>query len=359
MAYTVTITAYTGGAAVDVTSLIVGSSFRIALKRGRILHTCNFTFRGTITPGLEAVVKVVDGATTVFQGPWRTRTRRSQRRSSLIYTDVAAVGFGAILDDSSLGILGAGIRSSETDRARIVGFITDAISQGQMTTGAISTATTFIASTVTMDAKNYGQQSIAQGIADICSETGAEWYVDDIRKVHYFVGNEGLTAPFGLSDSPNGTTTFAFDNFSWVDDSQEIKNEANTINATLGSEGANNPTSQTAYGKKTAAWISPDANTSAQMLAAVTAYVARLKDPVETISLTCYRAGIMPGMSVAITHSGFGLSASSRSVAEVDISAVSPLQLKYDVSFGDPRPDVAEIVQRMIAAAGPNMAPTR
>ncbi len=128
---------------------------------------------------------------------------------------------------------------------------------------------------------NFENSSLRRAIDELAAVEGRKWYVDSDKRLHYFAST-GETAPFGLSDSPNQTTTFDYGNLEYTTD------ENGDITGTL----------------------------------------------------KCWRGGLYAGMAVAITCASIGWSAQSYIITEVDTRLVSgslsntDIIAEYTVSFG-------------------------
>ncbi len=128
---------------------------------------------------------------------------------------------------------------------------------------------------------NFENSSLRRAIDELAAVEGRKWYVDSDKRLHYFAST-GETAPFGLSDSPNQTTTFDYGNLEYtIDENGDI-----------------------------------------------------------TGTLKCWMGGLYAGMAVAITCAKVGWAAQSYIITEVDTRLISgslsntDIIAEYTVSFG-------------------------
>lgn len=59
----------------------------------------------------------------------------------------------------------------------------------------------------------------------ISNQTGAIWYIDSSKKLHY-QKVESLTPPWGFADKPNNTTTYGFREMQFIEDATRVANDA-------------------------------------------------------------------------------------------------------------------------------------
>jgi hypothetical protein len=331
----------------DVANDLQASTLRISMKRGRQPGTCTFTVRdfgaGYDFP-LEGRVIVFDGGTRVFEGRLRDRVRRDTTRVGQKLWDLSAISYTGLAEDVGVPIAPFN-RPAESDAARVTFLV--------QTYGApaLDNVTVLAYGGYSLPASDMRPGSLASMLDQVASLTNGYWYVDNSRIVHYVAAGstEGLTAPFSLSDTPNNSTSFGYDGFQIRESSSQLKTDVRfdslrlTYSKTLADASAFG-----AYGHKYLYLADESLSTTAMVDQAVTAYLAGLKDPTYTITLNCYRGGLLPGQNVTIVHSGWGINAAYE-VAGVDISVVSPSRLRYAMTFGDNQPDIANTLQQIAA----------
>ncbi len=66
--------------------------------------------------------------------------------------------------------------------------------------------------------------TLTAAITAVLAFSGGVFYVDDFKDLHTFVATENLTAPFALSDNPDGVTNFGYNSFRYPADSVDLRN---------------------------------------------------------------------------------------------------------------------------------------
>ena len=183
----------------------------------------------TLVPGVWQDVSITMDGTAIFGGKI-TNVSSSTLRSSgdaAVYA-VEAFSWGIVLE-----------RTTANDAYRD-------ISDGQLITTLVAKylpvydATTYVEDAgITFVRRVVSRRSIADVLREMCLLTGYSWYVDADKAVHYFPDLTNA-APFGLSDAPNNTTSFAF-----AKGSLAIREDATTIRNQIYVYGGNEPQPRT------------------------------------------------------------------------------------------------------------------
>jgi hypothetical protein len=145
-----------------------------------------------------------------------------------------------------------------------------------------------------LTAINFQNTSLRRAIDNMAAIEERKWYVDADLQLHYFAST-GETAPFGLSDSPDDSTTYGYGNLEYTEDT----------NGDISG------------------------------------------------SLRCWQHGLFAGMVVGITNSVLSWSAESYLINEVDIKIVSgdvsntDIVIEYVINFGTlPRSQITNEIIR-------------
>lgn len=85
------------------------------------------------------------------------------------------------------------------------------------------TTATYIEESVTFDRLVANRWTLRRLLDTLSASSGFDWYVDYDKKLHYFA-KETNAAPFGLSTSPDGSTTYPFKMKSYKSDATKIIN---------------------------------------------------------------------------------------------------------------------------------------
>jgi hypothetical protein len=89
-------------------------------------------------------------------------------------------------------------------------------------------ATTYVSSLATLTSVPISRKTIKEALNFICGLTGADWYVDYDKKLHYFK-SEDTAAPFGFSDQPDLVTAYPYSGFTKSDDGSGIFNVVEVV----------------------------------------------------------------------------------------------------------------------------------
>lgn len=195
----------------------------------------------------------------------------------------------------------------------------------------------------------------------ICELTGGEWRVDYTGNLRYYASG-AIAAPFGLSDEPNGTTTFPHGITSLNRDFRAAANRI-TVLGGLTSGGAeitstaNSLESQGKYSRIISATVT-DRNifdqTGADLRAATE--LAQRAFPATTGTLKTYKDGLDVGQSITITNKPYGISQSFliRSIRvsfirggdALDLGDGTEYRSEYDIGFGDKQSSLVSSLRR-------------
>ena len=89
-------------------------------------------------------------------------------------------------------------------------------------------ASTYVSELDTLTSVTLGRKLLKDALNFICGLTGADWYVDYDKKLHYFK-SEDISAGFSFSDSPDLATTYPYYNLVKIDDGSGIFNVVEVI----------------------------------------------------------------------------------------------------------------------------------
>ncbi len=196
--------------------------------------------------------------------------------------------------------------------------------------------------------------TLAEFMDEICQQTGGSWYVDYAKALHYFLV-ESEAAPFGISDVPDGTTTFLYDQLVLSEDSIDLKNAVLYIpgKADEPQPGDAVPTWYTDddsiaevaaasgdNGRRETS-VRDDQIMSQETLDAYGAAFLAANGKKRTGSFICYQPGLRAGMTVPITSADEGLVAepfsivSVRTRLELPGTALADSAPVFEVAIGD------------------------
>lgn len=330
---------------VDITSNVDQSGIEISNRSFEQVATLRFRITDktkTISVLPEHVIRLTENGTEIFEGLARVVTKTDDGvKGYRVYT-VEAQDYTSLLDDD---VIETAVRSdTETDGDRVVWLLTTYGTKG--VTAALSPTGFVTAQLATMPGgsdgrpeQDFGGKTVRQALEDIATIAGATFYVDFDKNLHWF-SSESNAAPFNLSDTPNGTTTFAYREFSYPEDSVALVNSVLVIGANA-SDGSGalkvwreDATSIATYGRRRGVIQDPNVTSTDQANAVGDAYLAENAYPQVQGSLVTYKSGLRAGMTVQITNSLWGITAQTVTITEVTTRILRSDQAEYRISFG-------------------------
>ncbi|MBA2238819.1 MAG: hypothetical protein H0W24_09025, partial [Lysobacter sp.] len=354
MAWTLTV----GGT--DITNRVRRGSIRIQQRAYRTSTTMSFDVEDanrSVTVNPEAEVILLENTTRQFAGNVRVRNRTHRGHTLSRVYDVTCQDFTALLSDD---VIQSGARNVvETDKARISWLITTFGSKG------VTAGTGVIQNVASMPAQDFSGMTLHEALTEVAKFSWARFYVDYNKDLKYTKTSVG-TAPFNLSDTPNGSTTFGYQEFSIEEDTTDLVNSVLVIGegVSLFREDA---TSITTYGRRRTVLEDREITTTTDANTRGDAFVAARAYPASEGSVVIDRAGVTAGMTIQITNSGLGISAQTFTISamETTFSDIDPLP-RYELTFGrTPRSlastvgsahEAAQAALRAIAATGEPVA---
>jgi hypothetical protein len=186
-------------------------------------------------------------------------------------------------------------------------------------------------------------RTLAEFMDELCRQTGGSWYVDYSRHLHYFI-TESEVAPFGISDTPDGVTTFGFDQLTYPEDSLELKNAVFYIPGTGGDavatwyeDAASIAEVAARFGDdgRREASVRDDAITSQAVLDEFGAAFLTANGKKRAGSFVCYEPGLRGGMTFELTVADEGLDAEEFRIQSVVTSLQGADTPVFTVNYGD------------------------
>jgi len=192
------------------------------------------------------------------------------------------------------------------------------------------------------------QKTPRQVLEELSEYTGAEWYVNADKNLHYSQPGHDFNG-FGFSDTPNYTTTFPIDaQTAYTKDAIQIINRCTLLGAVVGSDRLsvvyNDPFSQSIYGLQPTTLIDEQATNAQVAILRAKAVVEENKAPKESITLTTRRDGLILGAMLSIKHTAYGING-NYIIREMAISQETKSVTKYDLTLGPPEADVMRLLK--------------
>lgn len=220
------------------------------------------------------------------------------------------------------------------------------------------------AGTIVTQIANVGEievkdQRIRDVFDQVCELTGSEWAVSYDGKLNYYkIGS--IVAPFGLSDTPNGTTMMPYRLEDYARDFADAANRVLVLGGLTegGSEiraTAENGASQGAYGVLSITLVDRNITDSTTAAVWATTEVAQRSFPRPTVKASLIVPGLGRGMTVAVEAAKYSL-AGSLVLRSLEIAIAAPDRsrpvvpghvLKYTATLGARPPDMVYTLRRM------------
>lgn len=281
-------------AGVDRTAIVEHDSIRITQLAASFTFTAELRIFDedadvSITAGSHLAadeITIVDGATTFFGG-------------FIANQDISSAGGGS--RHLNLQCQGYGILLNEVyvEYEEYTGD-SDADVIDDLFTTYLSTidSTTEVATIVDPLDILFTEMTLAEVMEAICQRTGARYYIDNDKVLHYFA-DEGNDAGFDLSDEPNDVTSFAyFNDPEKREDASAIVNRVRVIGADNFAVVRNDAASQASYGIRAAIVTDQSLDTTAEMEERGDAVLDKHKDPRVTFRVRTYHDGAVAGNEI-------------------------------------------------------------
>lgn len=213
---------------VDLSVTIDGNEVKTEILDGRIVYrdllgaladSWNFTLIDpAVTPNDWDEVIVYDGATKLLGGyiVEIVKRRIDRNNSKSIMYRIHCGSYAARLERTRIKEEFA----NKTDAYIIDDVLTEHASWLD--------GTTHVNEVKTYVNKRFNRVSVYQAIDNLAEEAGANWYVDEDKKLHFFLSEEGL-APFDISDSPDYSTTYSASNIEIITDGSGVCNKVEVV----------------------------------------------------------------------------------------------------------------------------------
>jgi len=287
------ITAY-----VDVRSLSIEE-----VATGGLVATCRFTVRdhsGTVTIDEKDTVDIDDDGTTIFAGEV---VEIADGQEGITKT------WGVVCQDNNI-LLDETVVESESYEATV----SDAFILGDAVDGLFPQyrsdidSTTYVATVDgSMEAVEFAGMTLRECLDDLCRRTGARYYVDYDKNLHYFA-TEVNAAGFSLSTSPNGTTSFGFGGFRRTRSAARLANKVFVLGKEVSNWISDNDSIVT-YGERHAVSRDERITTAQGITDRGNAILDRYDLPRSSYELWTEKDGLRAGMSVALVNATWGINA--------------------------------------------------
>lgn len=275
-----------------------------------------------------------DGATVIYGGFVRN-LKRSLVRPGTVAHAIDCQDYTTLLGDDVCDF-SAVRRTAESDSARIAWLLS--------TFGTKSITHTNVQTLkASMPVQDFTGKTLAEAIGMVLSLSAGSFYVDGSKDLHTF-RTESATAPHGLSDAPDNSTTYGYMDLILPDESTGMRNAVFGIPVDGGSAVPTwyeDTASQAIYPRRAAAAENTRIRIQSTLDAMGAAYLLNNALPRRTGSLRTFQPGLAAGQIVEITSADLGLSAEPYRITAVTLTYPAKQQPFYAVDFGDPKVTLA------------------
>jgi len=191
----------------DITAYVDVHTISIEEAGTEIVATCRFRVRdhsGTVSISTKDIVDIDDDGTTIFAGEV---AQVDDGQEGVAQTLLVICHDHNILLDETV-IASESYTAGTADSA----ILADLFSTYRSDINAVTHVATLNAS---MEAVAFAAMTLREILDDLASRTGARYYVDYAKNLHWFA-TEANNAAFSLSTSPNMSTSFPFGDFQRV-----------------------------------------------------------------------------------------------------------------------------------------------
>lgn len=296
---------------------------------------------GTIDIDEEDEIVFTDGGTKVFAGYIRQLGQTDEGRSTARVYECVCQDYTSSLSDDVVDV--ATFRDgNESDKALITYLFSTFGTKGIV----VSTEVQTLRATMGVGQEFFGL-SLHEAMTAIEKIVGASFYVDFDKRLHHYV-SESLAAAFNLSDNPNYSTTFEYEDFSLPRDSVELVNSVFVVGDGVSAWRYKNGTPPAAGARRAAIIRNDELKTIAQCNAAGDAHLAAYSDARQPGSLVTYRPGLRGGMTIQITHAGHGITAQTFRIQNVEARPETKDRVRYTIRFGSKPITLGEVLGRTV-----------
>jgi hypothetical protein len=290
---------------VDITTYVRRPSFSASQRAYSGVMTCQFDVEWFRNPSLllqeEAEVEWIEEGTTAFKGSVRV-LNEWELKGDLLMASITAQDYTRLAADD---VVDANVvrTTQETDKQRITWLFSTYGTHG-ITVGADcqTLMASFPLDSGGQATQDFSGKSLAECLQDIATMAGAQWYVDATKSLHWFV-KENAASPWLLSDQPNDTTSFGYENLQLPRDTVGVRNRLLVIGSAAYSGWFDEFDSQAAYGIREASIRDATIEAPAKAGQVATAFFAANAWPKQDGSCRVWKQGLRPGMLVDFEHS--------------------------------------------------------
>lgn len=195
-------------------------------------------------------------------------------------------------------------------------------------------------------------ESLLSGMRRLAERTGASFYVDVDERLHWYLPTAN-PAPWGISDEPDGVTTFAAErqtldiNREWQTPCNRVR-VVGAVNGTVNiSVVENDYHSQAVHGIRSRTVVDRSCDTAEEARARAQVFLGENAWPKVSGQFSIRREGLEVGQVVTVQWGTTLNQAGEFLIRRVTMKWHSKTTVEYQVEFGDWRPDLFRAIKRM------------
>lgn len=329
---------------VDITTYVYVETLAIEETADEMVATCRFEAHDhsrTIVIAPKDTIAIVDGATTLFAGEVAD-IAEDQRGLTRIWR-VTCQDNHILLDETV--VASASVVAGSSDSATLAALFA---------TYRIDVDASTYVSTVdsSLESITWTAMTLREILDDLCSRTGARYYLDHNSMLHYFT-TEANAAAWNLSSSPNGSTTRGYGGFRRVSNAARLANKVLVYGKDV-SGWVSDAASIATYGERHAVSRDQRITTPQGVTDRGDALLDRYDLPRVTYELWTEADGLRAGMSIELTNEVWGITAQALYIRSIKMSLVgkSGNRRRYQLILGDTPSSAARSERYQLSAIG-------
>jgi hypothetical protein len=322
-----------GGTDITDKVLIESLSLSQTAEAGAKVATASFIVRdddASETIAAKAAVTMIDGGITHFAGEVAGTPEAEEFKAGGLDYHVECQDYNQLAHETV--VTGSTWAAGGTSDADIIDSLWTTY-RGEADVNSTTNVTEVVAAG-DMPAFSCYACSLADAMDQLCEITGARWYIDFDKNLHYFA-TSGTTSSDGLSDSYDDKTTYRYWNLTREGD-VGLVNAVYVLGMVASSSGwRTDATSVAAYGSREIAVKDEDIITEAGRNDRGDAILTANKDPKVSYELLTQHSGFSAGEKIPLTSSVFSLSASALLCKEIQTTFLTGEKPIYHIKLGD------------------------
>ncbi len=331
MAFTVTV----GGN--DITANVLISTVRIHQAARNTVGTCSFECLddgAALTVATKDAVVIDDGGTTYFKGEVAGEPQRIEIAPNKLRWMVDCQDYNQLLKETVVedDIYASGV----SDKNAIINLAGTGLFPKYR--ADIDSNTYVVEVDSTTEELEFVAITLAAAMQKICNLTGARWYVDYDKKLHYFDPDNASTNADGLSDNPDDVNTFRYWNMTRREDVGIINRVY--IQGRGVADWVIDAASVSTYGDRELAIKDESIVTAQGITDRGTAILDYNKQAAETYTMKTLRGGFSVGELVELTSSVYSLAAEAKMIIAIETTFLTGSQPVYEITAGDELDDM-------------------